>query len=196
LSPRLTSFDRFFQALLIVSTFVISWLGMMIVHEFGHVFCAWLSGGTVSKVVLHPLEFSRTDLSDNPHPLLVVWGGPVVGTLLPLAMWLLTRPPRFRYAYIFQFFAGFCFVVNGIYLGVVSFLHAADPGELMRHGTPQWALVLFGIVAFPLGMILWNGLGPHFGLAGQQGKVSRTAATGTFAGLVVIIAIELLANSR
>lgn len=169
---------------------------MMIAHEFGHVLSAWLSDGTVSKVVLHPLEFSRTDVSHNPRPLLVVWGGPVVGTLLPLAVWLVAKLLRLHCAYIFQFFAGFCLVVNGIYLGVVSFLHAADPGEMMRHGTPQWVLILFGIVAFPLGLILWNRLGPHFGLAGQQGKVSRTVAVGTFAGLVVVIAVELLANSR
>jgi hypothetical protein len=28
---------------------------------------------------------SRTDLSFNPHPLLVVWAGPVLGVLLPMA---------------------------------------------------------------------------------------------------------------
>ena len=36
--------DRFFQILLVVSTIVFSWLGMMVVHEFGHVLHIWLTG--------------------------------------------------------------------------------------------------------------------------------------------------------
>ena len=48
---------RLFQALLILSILSQSWLGMMIVHELGHVFAAWANSGTVAKVVLHPLEF-------------------------------------------------------------------------------------------------------------------------------------------
>ena len=78
---------RLHQALLMGSTLVLSWLGMMAVHEFGHVLGAWLSGGTIAKVVLHPLTISRTDLAHNPHPLLVVWAGPAVGVLLPLLAW-------------------------------------------------------------------------------------------------------------
>ena len=48
--------NRFFQILLISSTLAFSWLGMMAVHELGHVTHLALSGGTVEKVVLHPLE--------------------------------------------------------------------------------------------------------------------------------------------
>src|SRR5437899_1075551 len=65
---------RAIQLLLIASTLAVSWLGMMVVHEFGHVLFAWLSGGTVARVVLSPLEFSRTDLEKNQHPLFVAWG--------------------------------------------------------------------------------------------------------------------------
>ncbi len=49
--------DRIFQLLLVVSTLALSWLGMMVVHEFGHAALAWLSGGSVARVVLGPLEF-------------------------------------------------------------------------------------------------------------------------------------------
>ena len=60
-----------------------SWLGMMLVHEAGHVLHAWVSGGTVTKVVLGPLVISRTDVNPNPHPLFEIWGGPVWGCLVP-----------------------------------------------------------------------------------------------------------------
>lgn len=84
--------QRFHQVILIASTLLGSWLGMQAVHEFGHVVGAWLTGGQVDRVVLHPLTISRTDLARNPHPLLVVWAGPVFGCLLPLDAWGWPRP--------------------------------------------------------------------------------------------------------
>ena|SRR5689334_7770061 len=188
--------NRFFQCLLILSILSLSWLGMMIVHEFGHVLAAWITGGTVVKVVLHPMEFSRTDVAHDPHPLFVAWGGAGGGTILPLCLLWIAKWKRFPALYLFQFFAGFCLVVNGIYLGVVSFLKAADAGDLMRYGTPQWILVVFGVVAVPLGISLWNGLGPHFGLGSTNGRVSHRAAVGTFIFLMTVIVVEIMAGSR
>src|SRR4051812_32794919 len=78
---------RFHQAVLIGSLLPASWLGMQAVHELGHVAGALLTGGKVARVVLHPMTISRTDLASNPSPLLVVWAGPVLGCLLPLAAW-------------------------------------------------------------------------------------------------------------
>jgi hypothetical protein len=80
---------RVHQTVLIVSTLLGSWLGMQDVHELGHVAAAWLTGGRVSKVVLDPFTISRTDLAENPRPLIVVWGGPILGVVLPLALWLI-----------------------------------------------------------------------------------------------------------
>lgn len=187
---------RLFQALLILSILLLSWFGMMTVHEFGHVWAAWMSGGTVAEVVLHPLEFSRTDLALNPHPLFVAWGGAAIGTVLPLCLLWVAKWKRLSVFYLFQFFAGFCLVANGIYLSAVSFLKAADAGDLMRYGTPQWILILFGIVTVPLGISLWNDLGPYFGLGAAGGRVGHRAAMGTFIFLIVVIVVEILAGSR
>src|ERR1044071_6913574 len=110
----LTIQRRAFQLLLIGSTLALSWLGMMVVHEFGHVLFGWSSGGVVARVVLSPLEFSRTEMQRNPHPLFVASGGALVGVTLPLfvsGLWRLLRWPSW---YILQFFAGFCLVANGI----------------------------------------------------------------------------------
>jgi hypothetical protein len=60
--------NRSYQFLLCTSTVAFSWLAMQAVHELGHIFHAWLSGGTVTAVILHPLEISRTDVSPDPHP--------------------------------------------------------------------------------------------------------------------------------
>src|SRR5207244_4610135 len=100
--------DRLHQVVLITSTVVGSWLGMQAVHESGHVLGAWLTGARVMRVVLHPLTISRTDLADNPHPLAVVWAGPVIGVLLPLFLWLGAAGLRMPGAFVLRFFAGFC----------------------------------------------------------------------------------------
>ena len=83
--------DRFFQVLLIGSTVALSWLGMMAVHELGHVSHLWLSGGTVEYVLLHPAQLSYTQPGGNPRPLFVAAGGAVWGCGLPLLVWLIAR---------------------------------------------------------------------------------------------------------
>jgi len=164
---------------------------MMVVHEFGHVLFGWLGGGIVARVVLSPLEFSRTDMQKNPHPLFEAWGGALVGSILPLLIAVVFRQFRWPAWYVFQFFAGLCLVTNGIYLAIVSFIpNAADPGDLMRNGSPQWILVAFGIIAFPLGLFLWNRLGIHFGLGNARGKVNGRIAIAVFALLAVLVLVE------
>src|SRR4051812_35864436 len=97
--------SRPFQTLLIGSTLVFSWLGMQAVHELGHVLGAWAGGETVKKVVLHPSVISRTDAKHDRHPLLVVWGGPILGSLLPLVALGISRLIRSGFIYLFKYFA-------------------------------------------------------------------------------------------
>src|SRR5207237_7702729 len=100
---------------------------------------------------------------------------------------------RWPGCYIVQFFAGLCLVANGIYFAVVSWIpNAADPGDLMRAGSPQWPLLLFGILTIPVGFFLWNGQGPHFGLGQRAAKVDQGAAVTTFACLTLLILAEFL----
>src|SRR5262245_33140252 len=108
--------SRLPQFVLVGSTILGSWLGMHAIHESGHILGTWMSGGKIQKVVLHPLTISRTDLLENPHPLIVVWAGPVFGVVLPTIVWLLLALLRLRDAFVARFFAGFCFVGNGAYI--------------------------------------------------------------------------------
>ena len=148
---------------------------MQAVHELGHVLAAWATGGTVVTVDLPPLGFSRTDVSPNPQPLLTAWAGPLLGAVLPLAVWLLLRWRRTPGAYLARFFAGFCLVANGVYLLVGSFERAGDPGDILRLGSPFWLLWLFAAGSIPAGFLLWHGEGKHFGLGEARGSVSRRA---------------------
>ena len=117
---------------------------MQAVHETGHVLGAWLTGGRVERVILHPFTISRTDLSENPDPLLVTWAGPLFGVAAPILAWALAALLRMPGAFVLRFFAGFCLLTNGLYIGVGSFGGIGDCGELLRNGAPIWQLWLFG----------------------------------------------------
>jgi hypothetical protein len=181
---------RLEQALLIGSFIPLCWLAMMAIHELGHVVGAVATGGTVQRVVLHPLAISRTDVSPNPAPLLVVWSGPIVGVVMPLAAWAILELAKAPLAYLVRSFAGFCLVANGCYIGVGSFGQIGDAGEMLRCRSPAWSLWGFGIVAAPLGLYLWNGLGPHFGLATAAGKVDRRATIVSCGLLLTMVVLE------
>src|SRR5262249_59774841 len=124
----------------IISVLLGSWLGMQAVHEAGHVLGAALSGGRVVRVVLHPVTISRTDLSENPHPLAVARLGPLVGVVLPLLFWGAASAARWAGTFALRFFAGFCLIANGAYLAVGSFDRIGDAGELLRLDSPPWPL--------------------------------------------------------
>jgi hypothetical protein len=178
--------------MLIISIINLSWLGMMIVHEAGHVLLAWACGETVSRVVLHPLAISRTDVSHDKQPLLVAFGGPLVGVAVPLAAFGVAAYLRSSASYLFRFFAGFCLLANGLYVGAGSISRVGDAGDLLRFGCPGWVLVAFGLATAPLGLVLWNGIGPRFGLGSGRGIVDRRHALVTFAILTIVVATELL----
>ena len=185
------------QILLIVTFVAFSWLAMQAVHEMGHVLVARLTGGEVLKVALHPLIVSRTDLGENPHLLTVVWGGPLVGSIFPLLLFALASACRFSGVYMFRFFAGFCLVANGVYIGIGwALADGADPWVMTENGSPRWLLVLFGLLAAPLGLYLWHRQGPHFGLGGAKGNVSVRAALISAALFLVLTGAELMRNVR
>jgi hypothetical protein len=180
------------QFVLLGSFLPLSWLGMMAVHECGHVLGAWLTGGTVAKVVAQPWTFSRTDLAHNPHPLVVAWAGPVGGVLLPLAALGLAYLCRIPGIYLLRFFTGVCLIANGAYLGVGSFDAAGDAGDLLRHGAAMWQLWAFGLLTAPFGLYLWHRQGPHFGLGRANGQVHPAAAYVSLFLLVALAGGEIL----
>ncbi len=178
---------RFYQILLIATFVPLCWLGMMAVHEAGHILAAYATGGAVTKVVLHLLAISRTDVQPNPQPLLVVWAGPVFGVVAPLAVWAITRVLRMPGSYLLRFFAGFCCICNGAYIGIGSIEGVGDCGGMLQHGSPMWSPWLFGLVTLPAGLALWNGQGRRFGLGEAEGRVSRTAAMVCAVSLAAVV---------
>ncbi len=187
---------RIWQIVLILSAVCFSWLAMMAVHEFGHVLQTWATGGSVRRVELPLIGFSRTDVAENPSPRLVAWGGGIWGVLLPLSAYLITIAVAPRFGFLAAFFAGFCLIANGAYLGGGAFLGDGDAADLLRHGAEKWQLASFGVITIASGLRMWHGLGPNFGLRQTGGHVDRPAAIIALCALAVIVIVDLIVQNR
>jgi hypothetical protein len=160
------------RSLIFAAVIYLSWLAMQAVHELGHVLAAKATGGTVARVVIHPLAISRTDLSSNPAPTAVAWGGPLAGVMLPLLAAGGVRLRRARFGRetndghverrwkvvqaLADYFAGLCLIANGTYIGIGSFGGVGDAGDLLRQGAPPWLLRTFGAVCSATGLWIWH----------------------------------------
>lgn len=184
------------RILFIASLLIAGWLWFQIVHEAGHVLGALATGAQVTKVVLHPLTISRTEVQGGNQPLVVIGAGPVVGCLLPLVAWWTAAALKWFAAFTLRFFAGFCLIANGTYLFAGSFDGVGDCGDLLRHGAPIWTLWLFGLLTMSAGLLLWNNQGAHFGFGQNPKPISSALAysTATFATATIIA--ELIYSSR
>jgi hypothetical protein len=91
---------------------------------------------------------------------------------------------------VLRFFAGFCLLANGLYIGIGSFARVGDCGEMLRHGSAPWELWLFGVVTAPSGLLLWHRQGSLFGFGAAQGSVSHSA---TYVSVAICLAFLLLA---
>ncbi|MCG6157142.1 hypothetical protein [Rubinisphaera margarita] len=137
---------------------VLSWYAMEAVHELGHVLHAVVSGGTVQSVSVPLWGISCTHVEPNPHPAFVVWGGPAWGVLLPVLLWAGVRLWKAGSiaARGLMFFAGFCCLANGAYLGIGWVDRVGDAGDLLREGVAPGWLVLFGVCSSAGGLWLWH----------------------------------------
>tara|TARA_R110002020_G_scaffold106298_1_gene247412 strand:+ start:264 stop:806 length:543 start_codon:yes stop_codon:yes gene_type:complete len=137
---------------------ILSWYGMEAVHEFGHVIHARVAGGTVNSVSIPLWGISCTHIKPNPYPVFVVWGGPIWGSLIPITFWLVVRK-YFRQLFFSNavaFFAGFCCIANGAYLGFGWMDHVGDAGDLLREGVSVGWLIGFGMIACVSGLTIWH----------------------------------------
>ena len=185
---------RSHQFLLIASILWVSWLTMMLVHEGGHVLGALATGGKVRLVVWHPAVMSRTDVSPNPHPLVEVWAGPIVGSLFPAV--LAVSCMRLRVAYLVRTVAGFCLIANGAYIGSGAIQPVGDAAELVAHGMSRWILAMFGLVTVTSGLWIWHRASSRLGFGAASEAIQADHAYGTFVLAVLMTVVGIAGGSR
>ncbi len=184
------------QVAFAVSVVALSWLAMLAVHEAGHVAGALATGGSVQRVVLYPLGISRTDVAPNPQPGVVVWCGPLVGCLLPLAVFAIMPRRRVTAGKLSGFFAGCCLIANGAYISLGSFSGVGDCGDMLRSGTPLGAMLAFGALTVPLGLFLWHRLGSLTYFLQRPSLVTRGMALSALAALAAVLAAGVVLSPR
>lgn len=135
------------QALKIIGLLMVSWCVMALCHETGHVIGGWLGGGTLVFLELRPWEIPQSQFDPDPCPLLTLWCGPLVGTAVPVGMWLLIRHP------VLEFIAAFCVVANGLYLAAswASPDRFLDTPRLLTHGAHPLSIAGFCLATLTIG---------------------------------------------
>lgn len=126
---------------------IASWVVMTFTHESGHILCGWASGGTLRHAVLAPWTLPHSDFDPDPHPLITLWGGPILGAIVPLIAALILRRNWI------WFIANFCLLANGAYLALawISGERYLDTPRLLEHGTHPATVVLFCVVTIGFG---------------------------------------------
>ena len=183
--------QRVHQLVFGLSLVGLCWLGMMAIHELGHVLGAWVSGGQVERVVLSPLTFSRTDVSPNPSPLMVVWLGPVLGCIIPLVVVWLASGIGKVWKNSLLFFAGFCWLANGAYLAFGAWDGVGDCGVMLKFGTPIWLIVSLGCAGTLVGLWFWHKLGSFRDFWREPSSVDPLPAYFLLGMLVTVICVEI-----
>lgn len=177
----------------VMSLGLLSWLMMQVLHELGHVIAAWAVGSTVVNVDLHPLRISETTISPQPVPRIVIWARPVLGSLLPILIWISMR--KSVWSPCFRFFAGFCLIANGAYLGSGVWEPVGDAFDLVQASTPRWQLGLFGAITLPCGIWYWDGLQHKLGIGSSAEQTSWQRFFIIAALLTLLIMFELIYDS-
>ncbi|MCA9081671.1 MAG: hypothetical protein KDA58_14000 [Planctomycetaceae bacterium] len=114
---------------------------MLWTHELGHVLGGCCCGGKLQALDLRPWSLPYSLFAPDPHPLVTLWCGPLLGAVVPLGLALVIRRD---WAWLI---AHFCLLANGLYLalGAVSGDRYLDTTQLLEHGASPLAIAAYCI---------------------------------------------------
>ncbi|MFO0976629.1 MAG: hypothetical protein U0996_09545 [Planctomycetaceae bacterium] len=135
----------------------LAWCVMVMTHEAGHLVGGWCSGAVARDYDLRPWRLPYSIFEPDPHPLITLWSGPILGAALPLLIAVVIQ--RRSVAMV----ASFCLVANGLYLaiGLLTDDRWIDSQRLLEHGSSRWLIVLFSLACllpgYPWLRSSWSG---------------------------------------
>jgi len=165
------------KSLMLLGAFAFGYNAAHAIHELGHALAAWATGGSVTRVMLHPFSWSKI-LYGEPSacPLLVEWAGAAFASACGLLLLVVIRAWRGAWTLPLAM-TGLCtLMVNGIYLTVdCLFLAGGDATSIVLYGTPRFFVLLAGVSLIVVGHVAGYLLLPRIGLEVADGIVPRIA---------------------
>lgn len=120
---------------------------MTFTHECGHIAGGMACGATLTDFDLAPWRMPYSLHSTDPHPLVTLWAGPLLGIAIPLSLAALVNK---RWAW---FIADFCLIANGVYLALawLSGDRYLDTPRLLDAGAHPATILLYCVLTIGLG---------------------------------------------
>lgn len=131
----------------LTALFLLAWCVMTFTHELGHLLGGWVSGGSLKHAELRPWKLPHSHFAPDPHPLVTLWSGPIVGVLLPVAVAAVVGR---KWCW---FVAQFCMLANGVYLALawLSGDEWLDTPRLLAAGASPWTIVIYCLATIGIG---------------------------------------------
>ncbi|MFN7449618.1 MAG: hypothetical protein ACK56W_00425 [Pirellula sp.] len=126
---------------------IASWCVMVCVHELGHIFCGRSCGGKLQSADLIPWHLPFSVFDPDPQPLITLWGGPIIGVLLPVGIaWIAKRESIW-------FIANFCLLANGSYIAIawITGERYLDTTKLLEHGAHPLSIGVYCLLTIGFG---------------------------------------------
>ena len=124
-----------------------SWVVMTTTHEAGHMIGGFLSGAVLVDFDLAPWRLPYSLHWPDPHPLVTLWSGPVLGVAMPIVFAAILRR---HWAW---FIASFCMTANGAYLALawISGDRFLDTPRLLSAGVHPATIVVYCFLTIGFG---------------------------------------------
>jgi hypothetical protein len=122
---------------------------MTFTHEAGHIVGGWASGGKLQDAHLMPWELPHSHFDPDPHPLVTLWCGPILGVVVPLALAVAIRR---GWAW---FVAHFCVISNGAYLAIAWLTgdRFLDTAKLLERGAHPITIAAYCLLTIGFGYV-------------------------------------------
>jgi len=122
---------------------------MTFVHELGHIICGCACGGTLTDADLLPWHLPYSFFEPDPLPLVTLWGGPILGVMIPVTIAFIMRTNWM------WFIANFCMLANGSYIATawVSGDRYLDTTKLIEHGAQPISIAIYCLLTIGLGYV-------------------------------------------
>src|SRR5262245_34806176 len=125
---------------------------MTFTHEMGHVVSGLACGATLKSADLRPWHLPYSIFDPDPLPLVTLWGGPILGVLVPLGF------ARLLQREWMWFIANFCIVANGAYIATAWFAGESylDTTKLLDHGAHPITIAVYCLLTIGFGYVAFR----------------------------------------